>query len=398
MWHKDEHMLVPDPRRSRVFALGLVLAAGLPPPALAAGDAAAPIAARATKAFRQGDYARALVAFEEAVTLVERGEGAEGLLPVLRFNLARCLEELGRPREAIAGFERYLEVPDSDTARARATERIAELERRFMARLVVECRPGPARLQVNGRAAGNCGEPLTRLEPGVVEVVARRADDLVARQTFTLTAGVETRATLSFGARIRVEAPSGDALQVRVDDAAVAGPPYVADVEPGPHRVDVQLPDGRPWHREARLASGATLVLRPLGAEAGAPVQPAESTSPLRTPWPWVSLGGAAVAGGLGAWFWSQALDNAEATQNAVEIYNGSRDPATRAEAHLVAKNARSDTENQRIAAYGLVAGAVVLAGVGVYLLWPTSGDSAPATPGTEVSAGPGGVSWSGRW
>ena len=394
-------MSLSVPRRMPGFVLGLVLsvaAAAEPARAVAASDAAAPIAARGTKSFRQGDFAKALVDFEEAVTLVERGEGAESLLPVLRFNLARCLEELGRPREAIAAFERYLEAPDSDTARARATERIAELERRFMARLTVECKPGPARLQVNGHAVGNCGEPITRLEPGVVEVVARRKDDLVARQTFTLTAGIETRATLTFGARIRVEAPPGDALQVRVDDAAVPGPPYVADVEPGPHRVDVQLPDGRPWHREARLASGATLVLRPMGAEANVSAEPVGPASKLRSPWPWVAFGGAAVAGGLGAWFWSQALDNAEATETAVNIYNGSRDPATRAEARLVAKNAQSDTENQRIAAYGLVGGAVVLIGVGTYLLWPDAGEAAPAAPESEVSLGPGGLSWSGRW
>ena len=47
---------------------------------------------------------------------------------MLRFNLGRCLEELGRPREAISAFERYLDTPDSETARARATERIAALE------------------------------------------------------------------------------------------------------------------------------------------------------------------------------------------------------------------------------------------------------------------------------
>ena len=374
--------------------LGLWVALGASPGHTAAAvNTTGPIAARATKLFRQGDFARALIEFEKAVTLVERGAGDAALLPVLRFNLARCLEELGRPGEALAAFDRYLEAPDSETARARARERIEALEQRFFARLQVDCQPAVATLSLNGREAGPCGHPLRRVEPGVVEVMARRSDDLVVKETLTLTAGAETRATLTFGARIRVEAPAGDVLQVQVDDVSVAGPPHVVDVRAGAHRVEVRLPDGSPWRREPQLAPGATLVLSPMSAEA---VAGRRSGFGWDTPWPWLAFGGAVGAGGLGAWFWSSALDNAHATEVAVDAYNASSDAATRAEARLAAKVARGDTESQRLAAYSLVGTAVALAGVGTFLVWPRSAENGPTLNG--VAIGPQGLVLAGQW
>lgn len=365
--------------------------------AAAGADEAAPLAARGTKAFRQADFARALADFEEAVTLVERGRGDAGLLPVLRFNLGRCLEELGRPREAIAAFERYLETPDSETARARATERIQALERRHFARLRVECEPTRGTLTLNGRPAGQCGDVQTRLDPGVVEVRALHPDGPTARGAFTLTAGVETQARLVFGARIRIDGPPGEVLVVRVDDAPVAGPPYQAEVEPGPHRVEVVRGENERWRREVRLGAGSTLKLTPFASREALETSVGRETvtpSAWQKPWPWVAFGGAALAAGLGGWFWSEALANVDATEDALDIHNGSSDPTVRAAARVTAENARADAESQRVAAYALVGGAVALAGVGVFLIWPRAAET--DTHGLVV--GPGLMGWSTGW
>jgi hypothetical protein len=361
----------------------------------AAPDEAGPLAARGTKAFRQADFARALADFEEAVTLVERGRGDAALLPVLRFNLGRCLEELGRPREAVAAFERYLETPDSETARARATERIQALETRHFARLRVECEPARGTLTLNGRPAGQCGDVQTRLDPGVVEVRAAHPDGPVARGAFTLTAGVETQARLVFGARIQINGPAGEALVVRVDDQPVAGPPFTADVEPGPHRVEVRRDRGDPWTRDLRLRAGSTVVLAPFATTpgVGAATTP-EQGGTWSSPWPWVAFGGAALAAGLGGWFWSEAGTNVDATEEALDIHNASSDPTVRAAARVTAENARADAESQRLAAYSFVGGAVLLTGLGVWLIWP----SATPEEGHGLHVGPGSFGWSTSW
>lgn len=369
----------------------LALVGGMGGARASAVDEAGPLAARGTKAFRQADFVQALADFEEAVTLVERGRGDASLLPVLRFNLGRCLEELGRPREAIAAFERYLETPDSETARARATERIHALEMRHFARLRVECVPARGRLTLNGRAVGACGELQTRLEPGVVEIRAEEADGLVARGTFTLTAGVETQARLVYGGRIRIDAPPGEALVVRVDDAPVGGPPFVADVEAGPHRVEAVRSSGERWVQDVRLVAGGTLSLSPFVPGPGAVAPKGER---FASPWPWVAFGGAALAAGLGGWFWSEARTNADTTADALAVHNGTADPAVRAAARVTAESAHSDAENQRIAAYGLVTGATLLLGLGVFLVWP----SPAAEDAQGLSVGPGSVGWSATW
>jgi tetratricopeptide (TPR) repeat protein len=71
-------------------------------------------------AYDAHDYARALERFEAARRLKP--------LPAFDYNIARCHDRLGHPREAIDSYQRYLATQPPDTTEIR--ERIAVLETR----------------------------------------------------------------------------------------------------------------------------------------------------------------------------------------------------------------------------------------------------------------------------
>src|SRR5688500_17352087 len=88
----------------RVF-LVVCLASSLLPAAVRAQDEAERVRARAefsrgVERFEASDYSGALSAFEEAYRLAPH--------PTVRLNIATCLEELGRPGEAMVHYERFL--------------------------------------------------------------------------------------------------------------------------------------------------------------------------------------------------------------------------------------------------------------------------------------------------
>lgn len=67
--------------------------------------------------YEQGEYAQALREFERVYALM--AEAGHPNAPVTLFNIARCYVRLGREREAIATYERFLAAGAGD-ARTRA--------------------------------------------------------------------------------------------------------------------------------------------------------------------------------------------------------------------------------------------------------------------------------------
>lgn len=377
----------------------LVLAAllGGTPARAAAPRTADELAARGTRYFRAADYAHALTDFEEAVAMVVRGEGDEALLPVLRFNLGRCLEELGRPREAIDAFERYLDTPDSETARARATERIAALEKKHFARLTVECKPANAVVRVKGRPEAPCGKAVTRLDPGPNSARVASPDGPSVLASYTLEAGIETRVTVVVPARLDfVELPEPPPI-VSVDGVAVPGPHYSQEVEPGLRRLALAFPDGRRAELEVRAEPGRALTVH--AADFGPDFRAdAAAPSAAKGPWPWVAYGAAVAAAAGGAWFWADAFTQIDAAQDAAARYNATTDAGVREEQRVRANRASDAVATDRALAYGLVGGAVVFAAVGTYLIWPSAGAPAAASDGGGIAVGPTGAAWSTRF
>ncbi len=119
-------------RFASLTVLAVALLAASPPPALTAQ--LTPTAADATgartefeageRAFREDDYALALTHFRRAMQLAPRD--------AVRFNLAVCLERLGRFREAQREYDAAAHSPQlDDAARARAKEQASRTRERL---------------------------------------------------------------------------------------------------------------------------------------------------------------------------------------------------------------------------------------------------------------------------
>jgi len=101
----------------------------------------------ATTLFRDKDFAGALVELQRAEPLLDGSD----ILPLVRFNIARCLEELGRPDDAVRAYQRYLTLSEaSDRRRDRAREAVRKLEPIAVGTLVIECTQPGTLLRIEG--------------------------------------------------------------------------------------------------------------------------------------------------------------------------------------------------------------------------------------------------------
>lgn len=101
----------------------------------------------ATTLFRDKDYAGALKELERAEPLLEGSD----ILPLVRFNIARCHEELGQPARAVRAYQRYLTLSEeADRRRDRAREAIQKLEPQAVGTLRIECAQPGTLLRIEG--------------------------------------------------------------------------------------------------------------------------------------------------------------------------------------------------------------------------------------------------------
>ena len=218
-----------------------------PPTATPSGTGQAEVD-RAAERFRARDFEGALAALIAAAPAAEARQ--DPALATLRFNIARCLEELGRGPEAIEAYEAYLRLPDDGHRKERAWAAIRALEPRSFAALHVSCAPAGARVELAGVTTGPEGCPLdrTRLAPGTYELHVSAVGHL----------------------------PETRAVELRIGQ---------------PANVDVALTP----------APGATPAV-PVGTGP-------ETPSRLARPWAWVATGAGLGAAGLGIWLTGTAQD-----------------------------------------------------------------------------------------
>lgn len=112
----------------------------------------------ARRHFAAGEHAAALAALRS----IEGRVGDDGSV---RWNIARCLEELGRVREAIAEFERARALTTDRAQQAEADRRVAALRRRLPGALQVEC--GDGEVVLDGRRQA-CPARFDALPPGPI--------------------------------------------------------------------------------------------------------------------------------------------------------------------------------------------------------------------------------------
>lgn len=147
--------------------------------------------AEANAAFSAGDFASAAKLYEAVEALLETVDGREKELAIVRFNLGRCHDELGRPVAAIEAYRRSLDGPLDRTLAGRIRERVEALEAEALGRILVLCDAAEATISVVGRdERGVCGHTFTGISPGPHVVLARTPDGREDRAPAEVMAGV----------------------------------------------------------------------------------------------------------------------------------------------------------------------------------------------------------------
>lgn len=109
-------------------------------------------------AFQSGDFETALEKFRQA--------DAAGHVPTITYNIARTLEQLGRPNDAVVTYERYLaEAGESGEFTTAAALAIAQIKARN-GRLLVSSNPPGASVTLDGTALEEKTPTAVLVPPG----------------------------------------------------------------------------------------------------------------------------------------------------------------------------------------------------------------------------------------
>ena len=235
------------------MAPGFATAQSSSPPVSAAEDltTAQQLVNRASQAFSRKDYKTALDALQRAEALAAAAN--DPALPAIRFNIARCFEELNRFEEAIAAYGRYNELPDQSHRKQRAWEAMQRLKSKVYAQLSVVCSPAGSLIEIAGLTKGavTCPWKSDEVPPGAYAV-------------------------------------------------KISHPGYESQIQ----TVDVSSV-GKGFNVEVTLKS----LLPPPSVAGMAPSKPVN-------PWPWMTMGAGLVVAATGGFFTSSAVDNRSEVQD----------------------------------------------------------------------------------
>lgn len=266
-------------------------------------DQAQTLVDRAAKRYVAGNYAAALADLQNAERLADKAQDPS--LASIRFNIARCYEQLGQPEKALEAYERYDKLPDKPHRKQKAFLAMQDLEQRVYSVLIVDCGAARAVLSIPGVVEGvSCPYRSQRIKPGAYRVIAT-------------TPSSETRTEL-------VELKAGAAEQVNFQFKTTAQ----AIVEAPPPPPSSRGPSALPWVTMGTglAAAGAGGVLTALALDARAEAEdlpPGTSRDDKVSDFDTFntasvilySVGGAAIAGGLLWFFLDQGGDDAGSAQ-----------------------------------------------------------------------------------
>lgn len=171
------------------FLFAALLALGMIAPAAAAGIGDAQgFVNTASQAFRKGDYKTALDALRKAEPIVL--EANDPSLAQIRFNIARCLQELGQNTEALKAYELYLKVPDSSARKSRAQLAIQSLKRKVYGGVAISCDPAGAMVTIKDVTTAPAACPLRKAELAPGDYKISVAFDGYETDERTVTVGV----------------------------------------------------------------------------------------------------------------------------------------------------------------------------------------------------------------
>ena len=124
----------------------------------------------ASRRYAAEDFEAALQALRQAEILAEQVKDPS--LASVRFNIARCLERLGRDQAALKAYQRYELLPDAEHRKQKAFAAIRNLEKKVFAVLSIVCSPDGALIFIPGLTSGNlpCPWHNNRVQPGTYTI------------------------------------------------------------------------------------------------------------------------------------------------------------------------------------------------------------------------------------
>lgn len=285
----------------------LILTLTLPLAALGASERA-----RAQPTPPAGDQAEARRLFEEGIRAIDAQQFEQALdlftrsraiveRPSTVLNIATVLSRLGRARQSVHEFERYLEVSDprADRQAREQVRQLMETTRASIARFVLSVTPATAAVTVDGEVMQIGGELRElQLDPGHHTVTVRAAGH--NDQSFEVDLAPGSRSDRIVRLEAVAQAPTTGTLSVTASvptaeisiDGTVAGRGSVTQTSaPGRRRIDVRAEDYLPFTREVDVLAGQTATVR---ADLVA-----ESHSVFASPVFWVVTGAVVVGAGV---------------------------------------------------------------------------------------------------
>lgn len=188
---------------SRTASLALIAAlAASPMPASASEEVYTVIrdqGAAANAAFSAGNYRDAAQLYASVEGLLQTVDGREKELAIVRFNLGRCYDELGRSVEALQAYRRSLEGPLDAQLADPIRERVRALESEALGRILVRCAsptPGTTVEIVGQGEREGCGHTFVGVAPGPHVVLARSPDGREQRVPAEVVAGATSEVTV----------------------------------------------------------------------------------------------------------------------------------------------------------------------------------------------------------
>lgn len=217
--------------------------------------------ARGNRLYKQGDYREALLAYQAARDLYPE--------PTILYNIAQTYEKLRDPAEAAIHFERFLRARPKSPDRAAVEARIARLRAEARVDVSVTSYPPGAAIRlatdprgtVRGRTPFSIKLPLgkqrIRVELGGF-VPAERSLEVRLGDPNPVDFQLERRSSIRVdadvpGAIVALRAGRGLAERHRA--------PHLFEVDPGRHRIEVELAGFHGVVRELEVRPGEQLSL-----------------------------------------------------------------------------------------------------------------------------------------
>ena len=310
--------------------------------------------------FRDGRIEEALRGFRALARLGdEYGKAAR-----VRFNIARCLEDLGRIQEAVEAYQRYLEWSDDPKAQKRARVRLERLLGEYFGELEVRCHDERIMLKLEGPLEPHhpCPAEWSRVIKGTHPLVVMHENLEIQRISVTIEPGGRHSVTIPKHPRLSVISTVAHASVFVNSEPWGSAPAPPRLVAPGVARIVVRAEGHREWTTQVELEPGEHREIRatpaPLEVKVEVqPVPPPIDEPPRDRTWPWVVTGSGITLLGAGLVFLylnSQWNDQYDQTGTASD---------------------KEKTELYRDLTYAsYTVGGLLTAGGATWLLWPDTG------------------------